>query len=62
MKKENGMEQRINLNKYKTDVEIVPGAKEKKKEKERKKRKRGRKKAAHDVILNEQALQVARRG
>lgn len=39
MKKENGMEQRINLNKYKTDVEIVPGAKEeKKRKKERKER------------------------
>lgn len=44
MKKENGMEQRINLNKYKTDVEIVPGATEKKRERKKEKKERQKKK------------------
>lgn len=64
---EGRIDQRINLNKYKTDVKIVPGAK--KKGNARKKRKKAKQNKAHsfpsstclqqegkDVILNELAL------
>lgn len=43
---EGSIDQRINLNKYKTDVKIVPGAK-KKERKARKKRKKATQKKAH---------------